>query len=116
MAFFRKVSGLGLPDSTRSLILWGIFAVAALIIMYATLCIAVNSSFFISRYIVSVKRTRNQTYRQLISQFGKIYDESLPLFLRFSAKAQSDIAYNLSNPMADSDIRIPTLDESIQNA
>ena len=113
---FQKVSAMESLGGLTGWILGGIFVVTALIVMYVTLCFAVNSSFFIRRYIASVKRTRNQKYRQIINQFGKTYDENLPLFLRFSGKSRSDIDFNLRKPTLDEDVRIPTLDDSILNA
>ena len=97
-------------------ILLGAFLTAALLVIYVTLCIAVNSSFFLNRYIASVKRTRNPGYRQFVCSLGKCYDEKLPLLLRFSEKSLSDIDFNLRSPTLDVDVRIPSLDDSITNA
>lgn len=104
-----------LPDETLKICLFLSVAGIFLILYYVFTRIAVNKGRFINLYKQSVKRTRNEKYRKLLEPMGKVYDESLPFGLHFSAYNQKQIDYELSHIEEDVKVIIPSLDDSIMN-
>ena len=63
-----------------------------LLICYFIIKKSVNGDKFIQRYVLSIRRTNNQAYRELLKTMGPLFDESLPLNLQFSENSKWRIA------------------------
>jgi len=79
-----------------------------------TLCTA-NGEKFRKRLVASIRRTRNPDYRQVLEGIGKLYTEDMPWAVPMSRKGRAAFEAMLAEKPVDTELRYPTMFESIQN-
>lgn len=85
-----------------------------LVFHYILVSIRVNCDKFLCRMVPSVKRTRNEDYRKLLANFGKLYSEDIPKFVLVKNETKKAIALDLKRHKV-SDFEIPSLAESVES-
>lgn len=115
--FFPGVLDAEKPDNvgTTMLLFGAIIAIFYIFFLYVTVCIRINSSGFQKRYISSIQRTRNETYKSLLEKTGTIYGEEIPKFIWISSKTREKYNKILSGLKAAKNISVPNLYNSITN-
>ena len=93
---------------------WGILAASWLISDYLVISIRVNCRNCLNRIISSISRTNDESYAELLSQFGKIYGNSIPKVLFLTKANKTSIEYVVKNSKTEN-IVIPTFSNSINN-
>ena len=93
---------------------FGILAVSWIIADYIVISIRVNCQNCLERIISSISRTNDESYAQLLSQFGKIYGNSIPKILFLSKSNRASLAYAIKTRKTQN-IVIPTFSNSINN-
>ena len=95
-------------------VFWGGLAVSWLISDYIVMSIRVNCKNCLDRIVSSISRTNNESYAELLSQFGEIYGYSIPKVLLFTKANKASIEYAVKNRKAKK-IVIPTFSSSIND-
>ena len=93
---------------------WGVLIASWLIANHIVIAIRVNSQVCIERIIASVSRTNDEEYAQILSNFGKIYDQSIPKVLMLTRANKERLEYIIKNKKTEN-IIIPTFTNSINN-
>lgn len=112
---FVRVILENLNDTVGSIFSLGVLVLGALLGAYLTAWLLAGSEKFTQQYLESLKRTRNPIYQELLGQYGKLYDESMPFGIRIPGDKKSRIEDALRQMDSNESIRIPTVRESVMN-
>ena len=107
-----KATGFAIAQNMITLLFW--LFLFWLVIDYAIICFRANTSRFLDRIVPSIARTRDESYRNALSNLGKTYDENLPPFVIFTATSKATLERRVT--IAETlDYKIPTFKDSIRN-
>lgn len=117
MIFLLRVDMLDFIDEVPSALATPLFLLVLFVFWFffdfLIVCSRVNEREFLDRVIKSLARTRNEEYKSLLLQFGKIYGENFPKLARITRYSKTVIEYGIKDKLSD-EVTVPTFASSIQ--